>query len=332
MPYWVRDTEFKPFNDSSNYYGRTNISVVTGGMNTSVVDNYREGINLRNFIDVYKSTQVKVSFLDGQQDMKMNPNSTLNHESTFQTYGQAVDFIQFTGNKLFNDSHKSYEKTRANKNNIQISSVVDYLIDNGNIVDGVLDADNVYPIYLNGGPQFIEEAIVEPLPIPYRLPTNESPQELARGIFAFYEDGNYGDERRFGANEIQQAQYRDQPLVVRPYLEYGSDYLIITASGKTQIVNIRPSAIPDQTFVPKIKPWVDEPPGNYFPSLIGTSLGLVSVTVNGLPYCFNNYETSFSSLQTRDQKSSAAGYSYYGPNAGYYGTDSIAFGGLLRGT
>ena len=331
MPYWVTNTSFKPFNDDAYHYGRTNISVLTGGMNTSTIDNYREGVSLRTFMDVYKSTQIKVSFLDGQQENAMSLNGRLDHESTFQTYGQAVDFVQYTGIKTFNDSHKSYEKSRANNNKIQISSMVDYLIDNGNIVNGLLDAEQVYPIYLNGGPQFIEECIVEPFPIPYRLLTNESPQELARGIFAFFEDGNYGDERRFGATEIEQMQYRDLPLVVRPYLEYGADYLIVTASGKTQVVNVKPSAIPDQTIVPKIKPWADEPPGNYFPQLY-SALDLLSASVNGQSYCFNRYELTDSSLQSRDQKSSAAGYSYYGPNVGYYVADSIAFGGLLRGS
>ena len=332
MPYWSTKTGFQPFNDSANYYGRSvKNSYVSGGINTAPIDQFREGVNLRTFMDIYKATQVKISFTDGQQALTTQPNGRFDHQSTFQTFGQAVDFIQYTGIVSFDDAHKSVEGTRANANNVQLPATVEYLIDNGNIVEGLMDASQVYPIYMNGGPQFMEEAIIEPFPMPFRLNTNESPQELARGIFAFFEDGNYGDERRFGANQVEQMQYRDQPIMVRPYLEYGADFLIVTASGKTQVINIKPTAIPDQTVIAKIKPWVDEPPAKYFPQLL-SALDLLSASINNVPFYYNNYSLSDSNLQNRDQKSSTAGYSYYGPNMGYYGTDSIAFGGLLRGS
>jgi hypothetical protein len=331
MPYWVTNTTIQPFNDTANYYGKNVVSTTTGGMNTAGLDPYREGVYLRTTTDVFRSVQPKMFVCDGQQGFNTTTNNLINHESAFQTYGQSVDFVQFFGTSLFNDDHKGYERTRANNNNIQISPLVSYLIDNGNIADGLLDANQVYPIYLNGGPQFTEEATIEPLPIAYKLPTNESPQELARGFFAFFEDGNYGDERRFGANQIEQLQYRDQPLVVRPYLEYGSVYLIVTASGKTQVVNIKPSAIPDQSIVPRIKPWLDEPPARYFPSLISGSLGLISSLIEGTPYYYEGYKNTDSELQNRDQRSSTAGFTCYGGNFGLYGTDSVAFGGLYRG-
>lgn len=332
MPYWVTATTLQPFNDTADFYGKNIVSTTTGGINTAVLDAFREGINIRTVTDLYQFTQPKIFVCDGQQGFNQTTNNKINHESTFQTYGQSVDFVQFFGTSLFNDSHKGYERTRANNKNVQISPLVDYLIDNSNIVDGLIEADQVYPVYLNGGPQFMEEAIIEPLPIPYRLPTNESPQELARGIFAFFEDGNYGDERRFGANQILQMQERDQPLTVRPYLEYGADYLIITASGKTQIVNIKPSAIPDQTIIAKIKPWIDEPPARYFPSLVSGSLGLINSSLEGLPYYYRGYENTDPELQNRDSKSSTAGFNYYGGNFSLYGTDSIAFGGYYRGS
>lgn len=332
MPYWFIDKNFKPFNDNSDYYGKINISTISGGMNTTTIDNYREGTNLRTFIDIFRSNQPKIFFCDGQQGNNSRLNDVINHESTFQTYGQALDYIQYTAIKTFDDSHVTIEGNKFFYNNINFPSTLKYLIANGLIVDGLLDASQVYPLYMNGGPQFFEEAIIEPFTIPNRLATNESPQELARGIFAFFQEGNQGDERRFGAKPIEQMQYRDQPLSVRPYLEYGSSYLIVTGSGKTQVVNIKPSAIPDQTFYAKLKPWSDQPPAEYFPSLVGNTLDLLSKPVEGTPYYYLGYENTDPTLENRDKKSTTAGYDVYGGYSGLYGTDSVAFNGYYRGT
>lgn len=339
MPYWSIQNKIQPFNDTSDYYGKVNINPVSGGMITTQINDYREGTNLRTLTDVFRSNQPKIFLTDGQQGYNAKPNGQIIHESSFQTFGQAIDFIQFFGTITFDDSKKSVEGNRFYKNNINFPSSVEYLIDNGNIVDGLMDAEQVYPIYMNGGPQFMEEAIIEPLAIPYRLATNESPQELARGIFAFYQDGNQGDERRFGAQQVEQMIFRQDSqlfnnnnLGSRPYLEYGANYLIVSASGKTQVVSIKPSAIPDQKFFPKMKPWSDEPPPNYFPSLVGNTLNLINNKIQGTPYCYFGYENTDPELQNRDKKSAAAGYDIYGGYSGLYGTDSIAFNGYYRGT
>jgi hypothetical protein len=196
---------------------------------------------------------------------------------------------------------------------------------------------------MNGGPQFYEESIIEPFPLPFRLATNESPQEQIRGVYAFLEAGNIGEERRFGTNITEQMIYKDQPAMVRSFLEYGASYLIVTNSLGTVIgvVDTRPNAIMDQTVQPKLKPWVDQANGEYFPALTNT-IDLLGVTVtssivnlNGevvgsttQPFFSENYDISDSYLQTRDQKSATAGFTY---GNGLYGTDSVAFGGMYRG-
>ena len=89
------------------------------------------------------------------------------------------------------------------------------------------------------------------------------------------------------------------------------------------------------------QPWLDEANGQFFPELTNT-IDLLGVTVtssvvnlNGeivgtrtQPFFSENYEISDSYLQTRDQKSATAGFTY--GNA-LYGTDSVAFGGMFRG-
>lgn len=338
MPYWIVDSRFKPFNDDPFYYGKTNRNLsVSAGINTTAIDNFREGVNVRNTNDIYKSNQVKISFVDGSGDLEILPNGDLTNQSQFITFGQAVDFIQYTGQAAFMDSHVGVEGTSIKSNGLRLPRTVDYLIDNAAIVEGFVQPDVLYPVYMNGGPQFFEECIIEPFPIPNRLATNESPQEISKGIFAFLEGGNVGDERRFGSSNNEQMIYRDQPLVVRPYLEYGANYLLVTNSigNVIKFIESKPSAIPDQSTVAKIKPWIDEPKNIYFPRFTDT-LDLLSASVKNnnttIPFYSLNYGTNDTEIQSRDQKSAPAGYSYYGGNTGLYGTDSIAFGGLYRGS
>lgn len=343
MAYWVNDTSFKPFVDIANYYGKTNrYLTVSGGMPTRDIDIYREGVNLRTIQDIYSSNQPKVIFQDGTQDRLTEPNGELTHQSPFATYGQAGDYTQYTANTAFNDSHVGIDGTLL-VNGKRISKTTNYLIESALIVEGYLDPDNVYPIYMNGGPQFYEEAIVEPFPMPFRLATNESPQEQIRGVYAFLEGGNVGDERRFGTDMVEQMIYREDSNQVRSFYEYGAQYIIVSASnGKViNVIDTRPNAILDQTVQPQLKPWVDEPKGIFFPQITDTT-DLLGVTVTSnivsldgevvgsivQPFFSENYETSDSSLQTRDQKSATAGFTY--GNA-LYGTDSVAFGGYLRG-
>lgn len=338
MAYWITQTNFQPFHDDNFYYGKKNIqSIISGGIDTSGIDIYREGVNLRTTKDIFNAKQIKISFMDGTEDLPMKMNGNLTHQSPFTTFGQAVDFVQFTNNFAFKDSQTSIDGTFLTSNNVKCSKMVQYLVYNGAIVNGELDSEDFYPIYLNGGPQFVEEAIIEPFVIPSRLPTNESEQELSKGIFAFLEEGNVGDERRFGSSQNEQMINRDFPTSVRPYLEYGATTLIITNSlGKViDTIYTKPSAIPDQSVIYKISPWVDEAKNKYFPRFTDT-LDILSCSVakdnTTVQYFTINYGNDNSGIQTRDQKSSTAGYSVYGPNAGYYGTDSIAFVNRLRGS
>jgi hypothetical protein len=345
MAYWVKDRFYEPFVDIANYYAKTNRNlVVTDGMSTTPIDIYREGVNLRTSQDVYNSNQLKIIFQDGTQRNIAKPNGEMIHESPFITYGQAGDFIQYTSNGLYNDSHVGIEGTMLGGDGNRISKTTNYLIESGLIVEGYINADDVYPIYMNGGPQFYEESIIEPFPLPFRLATNENAQEQIRGVYAFLEAGNQGDERRFGTDIVEQMVYRDAPTKVRSFLEYGANYLLITASNASVIgiIETAPNAVMDQTVQPRFKPWVDEDNGAYFPNLTNTT-NLLGVTVtssivnlNGevvgtkmQPFFSENYGLSDSYLQNRDQKSSTAGFTY--GNTALYGTDSVAFGGLYLG-
>jgi hypothetical protein len=338
MPYWVNNTFFQPFNDTANYYGRTNRNLtVSGGIDTKPIDNFREGVNLRTIGDIYNTMQLKIVFEDGSQAMEVNPNGELTHESSFITYGQAGDFIQFTCNPAFNDQIAGIEGTILNGNS-RLSRTALYLQQTAGLVEGTISSEEVFPIYLNGGPQFQKETIVEPLTIPERLQTNESPQELVTGIYAFLEIGNYGDERRYGNSILEQMQYRNRLTTARAFLEFDSNYILFTGSNGSvsSSVDIKPNAIFGPTVYSKIEPWLDQPLGAFFPDLLNaTDLLSVPVTTSAgiiQPFYSNNYEITDSNLQTRDQKSATAGFTYYGGNSSLYGTDSIAFGGYYRGT
>lgn len=338
MPYWVNNTFFQPFNDTANYYGRTNRNLTTtDGIDTKPIDNFREGVNLRTINDIYNTMQLKIVFEDGSQGMEVEPNGELTHQSTFITYGQAGDFVQYTCNTAFNDQIAGVEGTVLD-GNTRLSRTALYLQQTNDIFLGTVQTSDVYPIYLNGGPQFEEESIIEPLTIPERFQTNQSTQELANGVFGFLESGNIVDKRRYGTDILEQLQYRSQTTTVRAYLETDANYILFTGSyGEvTNVVDIKPNAIFGPTVYSKIEPWVDQPLGAFFPDLLNaTDLLKVPVTTSAgiiQPFYSNNYEITDSNLQTRDQKSSTAGFTYYGGNSSLYGTDSVAFGGYYRGT
>ena len=66
MPYWSTFTTFKPFNDTGFHYGKTDrYLTTTDGINTTEIDNYREGVNLRTTNELFQSNQPKIFFLDG---------------------------------------------------------------------------------------------------------------------------------------------------------------------------------------------------------------------------------------------------------------------------
>jgi hypothetical protein len=44
----------------------------------------------KNTNDIYKSNQVKISFVDGSGDLEILPNGDLTNQSQFITFGQAV--------------------------------------------------------------------------------------------------------------------------------------------------------------------------------------------------------------------------------------------------
>jgi hypothetical protein len=348
MPFWVspelssgiykqspyRPDGFYPFVDDPYYYGKVNkpSGSTVDGINTTAIDNFREGINLRSYMELFRSNQPKIFFVDGIHDLDARPNGEITHKSAFFTPGQALDFIQYTGNAAFDDSHLIVE-TRMKSG---FSPMVDYLIINNAIVEGEIDAGVVYPLQMNGGPQYLQEAIIEVFPLPFRLATIESPREQSYGVFGeFCDGGSIDDESRFGSVVVEQFVERSLPLPedVRYYLELGEEFILVKNGSDSIIgrVDIKPSAIADDSVFRKITPWLDEAKNKYFPRFTNT-LNLLSASVNGQQYFTRNYGTTAIELQTRDKKSSAAGNSYYGPNVGYYGTDSIAFGGLLRGS
>lgn len=337
MPYWVTATgSYKPFNDNEFHYGKTYRTSVTGGIDTREVDNYREGINLRTINDIFNSTQLKVTFTDGNGDLTSKPNGELSHEATFVIPGQAPSFVQFTNNNLFADHISGFEGYYLS-GSTRLPRTVQYLVNSAKIVEGSLSSSAVFPFYLNGGPQNEAEAIVELLPVPNRLPTNEPVRQLSRGVYAELGVSAPGSEKLYGLQSINQMVPRYPTTVVDAFLEQGSQYIIVTSSvGEViKVVTYKPGATLGPAFQPVNRPWLDEDPGAYLPKLVGADdLLLASASFSGstTPFCNFGNDVFTTELQTRDMKSSTAGFDYYGPNASVYGTNSRAFGNRLRGS
>lgn len=292
--------------------------------------------------DLVGSNQPKISVTNGTVgNIQARPNGYIDHSTKLLTFGQASDMVSWSGVVAFDDSKTGIEGTN---NQTGFSRMVDFVVNNGLIVDGLVDASTIYPIYLNGGPNMDEETIVEPLTIPMRLlATNENPRFLVHAVYATFEDGSpdtdYAD-RLFGNKPISQAMQRQSlPTTVRPFLESEGQTEWIPALGR--MMTVTPGAVPDPTVVTKIQPWIDEHPNAWvfrlqtstvaaagvddldrFKLLLSSSL---SIGVHG--------EGTSTVPQTRDEFSASAGFivGFNRQSGNLTGTDSVAFSGLCRG-
>ncbi len=272
----------QPFNDIPFHYGKVNRRmVVSGGIDTTAIDNFREGVSVRTTQDIYGSNQIKIFFCDPVTQ----PNGLATHEAPFvNSFGQPPLIV---GTPTFTDSTLLIEgETSTN----QIPRMVDYLISSDKPTTGS------YKTYTNAGNGFREEAII--------------PSPTTHGNL---ENGSLSS---VGNPEVEQMVFRRKNGYVRPFLE--QDAWVLSTNNV-----ISTGLTVSDKLIPEIVPWADEGEGNYFPELLGAS-DLVKGN--------EAYNPSDSFLQTRDKKSATAGYSYYGGNAAVYGTDSVAFGGLFRGS
>jgi hypothetical protein len=287
--------EFQPFDDSGDKRLSQLIAISTqsgSGYVTAKFDTYRQGVEITSPQQLYKGNQPKLW------------SGNLSHHIKIVTYGQARSWTEYKNNKKFDDIVMPF-----------------------NVLQWI-ESPETYPmpIYLNDGPQSEEEAIVEPFTIPFR----KSPQEGARPPRTpkgTLEDGNGFDSPIGATNRVLQFIEYAKPLTARYFLDAGEQYF---GNG------ILGNGIKIEGYVPFI-----ERQGTPFNDTQDEEIvKQVNVGTGSLPDQQFNSELKLLKIELDEdirqnyfQKSANAGIiGVYGPNQARYGTDSITFSGIIRGS
>lgn len=169
------------------------------------------------------------------------------------------------------------------------------------------------PITFNNGPSEQLEATIEPLTIPFKKPNNEGPY-YAHAIHGSYEDGNFGGHIIKSTNPIEQFIDLNTVESTRFFLdEGGGNFGTVPREPFTADVGMVPLPFDDTlSYSPEKK--------------LHTSSSVFHEVAR------EGFEMGEVDLIPYGKKSAAAGASYYGLNAGQYGTDSIAFAGWSLGS
>lgn len=226
----------------------------------------------------------------------IDSSGRIGHAISTRTYGQANSFTEYDGEIRWLDAGEFLP--------------VDYMI---------LGGTNSFPqanIVFNDGPQEALEAILQPFTIPGRTKSTETTW-FVKQPHGELSDGNDLDSLERAASRVEQFHAYISPSVNRPFLEPGSHNSGITATyngywNSAQRVNL-------PFFDNKQKPVVDQTTSGA-QSIIGTVL-------------IDSEMNDDQDLRPNGTRSAAAGRTgVYGPNQSRYGTDSLAFAGMLRGS
>jgi hypothetical protein len=169
------------------------------------------------------------------------------------------------------------------------------------------------PILFNDGPSEKFEGSIEPLSIPFKKDSNEGPFYV-HSMRAEIESGNVHGV------VVRSAEVTEQFVDLVPsestvfFLDEGADYF---------------GNVPRDPFVADnlaaLQPFDDT-----LPDSLGNNLQSTDPVLRMIAR--GNDSQDNDNLLPYGKKSTAAGASYYGPNAASYGTDSIAFAGWSLGS
>lgn len=291
-------TQFFPFDDGNEsariiiagifaYTGSTSAS-----MDTTAFDQFRQGVELTNAKYLYQTTQPKLWA------------GNLSHATNVTIYGQARTWTQYTNKLAHDDILVRFDVTRY-----------------------ITDPDHYpTPYYFNDGPQTNDEAIIEPLTIPYRK-TPEDGAFPPHSVKASLEDGNTFDTFPKSANRVSQFVEYAAPITPRFFLDAGQEYI---GSGILADKIVREGWVP--LILRQGAPFNDTKDESIVGQLNAdfTSTGNSAVFIKALNALKIELDEDIREEYT--QKSAPAGYSVYGPGQARYGTDSLTFVGLLRGS
>lgn len=169
------------------------------------------------------------------------------------------------------------------------------------------------PIEFNDGPQQQDDGSIEPLTIPFKKHSNEGPY-YAHAIRGEVADGNNFDSYILRSSS-RTEQFIDlaPPPESRFFLDEGGGYF-----GNVPIDGYK------ARIERKSIPFNETLPYNPREKLRTTNVTFLEIASKG--------GQTENGLLPAGKKSTCAGWSYYGLNAGQYGTDSIAFAGWSRGS
>lgn len=277
---WEFATEFTPFNDATDSIlvarAVLKFESTREGVNTRQIDAYRQGVELRGYRELYGSSQPKLW------------SGNIRHYTRTNPIGQARSWVEYENSLIWEE--------------LPEFNPVAYL-----------SSGDSYPtpIYFNDGPQSEEEAIIEPLTIPYRK--DHSGPFFPRQIHGTLEDGNNFETLDRRSNRIEQFVDYQDPLQVRYFLDEGQE----TMGG----ITIHGYVAYQETL---IRPWNETKDEEIVKQVNTTNSDFISV-LNRL-----DFDLSEDIRQKFTVKSTTAGTIIDAGNA-RYGTDSIAYAGLLRG-
>lgn len=277
MSYWVTGS-IPPFDDSLAIPTKT-VVFEDPHTDTSGFNQFRQGVELRTVGQLYGSNQPKL--WAGTVDFY----GRVKHEQDISTFGQAVSFVEFY------NSITQEDLPRFN--------AVDYM---------VLGADYPLPLWLNNGPQQEQEAIIEPLPLPYRLPSIEGATPV-RGVRGSLDSTNL--QILPGASTLMFGQ---------PFLDQGRDLIGESIEGSIVVPGYASSEYSNSEPFDDIRTR----------EVILSALTSIDDTFKAVLLSMTgSLQGDLNPLRGR---SSCAGRDCYGPNMARYGTDSIAFANWQRGS
>lgn len=259
----------------------------------SASNNQRQGVELRTSADIYNSSQAKIWSGKIKRDGVIEQGFL---ETDMVGFGQPLSFTATYYQSDFTEKQIKFDPVAYVSNSLTYP----------------------FPIELNGGLPSQDTNILEPLTIPFRLPSTEN-NYFAKGVHVTLDEGPESDGLGKGNRIISQfINYYDTNIESVPFLDEGQQ-IIGDPSGAVYL--------PGYVTVNQgtIAPFTDKP-NNYDVYILSASNTFLEAAET------LDYSRDEDIRKTFVRKSATAGYDSYGPGMARIGTDSIAFASRLRGS
>lgn len=293
MPGWITETGRNPVLDGESVI--TDIQSVSGSVDTSAIDDLRQGVECTRTTHFFNSMQPKLFVNDRFRD------GVISHKLPQMTFGASPSFIEF------NHSTKVEDADKFN-------------------AAAFLGSGGTYPtpIISNYGPQQNEEAVLEPLTIANRkLPDNEG-RHKAHAVYGTVEAGSSLDRGISGVKVLEQAARVGQQSSWESLVEDG-EYQFGTQGGSITIPGFYKAG---ETLIDPVVDWgsaerAAAPTLDSTEPLLEAFLKLAGVARAG---------GASQEVKQFSKRLLVAGTDAYGPRAAELGSDSVTYAGWVRGS